>query len=614
MSTRPLALVSLCAVLAVLLGVAAVGGCASIGRGEDGATGDGDAGPAFGNDEGGAGTVSQGGGTQPPPDVDGGTCMPDATPGPGPVQRLCVHFGSDDNECDGHHDLQGFPANGADGNGFDDNCNGLVDEGCTCTAPGSTKDCYLVPASQTVAGVPAGWCAQNSKGTMDCTGIEFPKWSGNCRGAQPPYSDDICAPGDFDCDGKEQNSKAKDCSKCEPGTVACPTTPLETAPFPDPANLPLKVDAAGWFTSSQDVGQATNWKWTLRGGDCDNILPHVTFGMYTSNVAQGAPLGVESKTLGTSGKEHGRVATAPALTSSFFPAFSLSGDYLVTGEFDLRGQHYACTQKIEVRAPGLRAEACWDTVSAGVDLDLHMAKVSGTYGCTRKGWADTCEDASSTSLNEDCYYGNCTSGGFGGGSGPNWYPPATTNTCIGWGSKASGNCYNPRLDIDTNGGGACGALQPDPNADDTSALGSFCGPENINVDEPGDGDKFAVSLNYFAGSPVSKGHVNIYCNGARVLASGYDPVTGGDFPHLVSAGGDGGNPGDMWKVAMVTTHVQNGTLSCDVATTQSTTPSAQRDGSKAYCVDNNPANGANSTKWMTKTGALPATANDLCFH
>src|SRR5215831_18817127 len=124
------------------------------------------------------------------------SCTPDAG-GPGPVTRVCM--GATNNECDGKHDLPGFAANGTGGNGFDDDCDGLVDEGCECVAPGITKDCYLVPASQTAAGSPVGWCAQNSKGTVDCikNSNEFNgTWSGQCRGAQPPFPDDICAKGD----------------------------------------------------------------------------------------------------------------------------------------------------------------------------------------------------------------------------------------------------------------------------------------------------------------------------------------------------------------------------------------------------------------------------------
>ncbi|MFI5302647.1 MAG: hypothetical protein ACHREM_31550, partial [Polyangiales bacterium] len=81
-----------------------------------------------------------------------------------------------------------------------------------------------------------------------------------------------------DCDGRDQNARAQDCS-CKPGTVMCPTMPVQTVPYPPPAALPLKIDAAGWFTQPSDVSQAMNWKWTLSGGDCDNILPHPTLGM-----------------------------------------------------------------------------------------------------------------------------------------------------------------------------------------------------------------------------------------------------------------------------------------------------------------------------------------------
>ena len=53
------------------------------------------------------------------------------------------------------------------------------------------------------------------------------------------------------------------------------------------------------------------------------------------------------------------MATAPTVTSSVYPAFSLSGDYLLTGSFTLSGTQYTCSVKIQVRAPGIRAEGCW---------------------------------------------------------------------------------------------------------------------------------------------------------------------------------------------------------------------------------------------------------------
>ncbi|MDF2698000.1 MAG: hypothetical protein K0S65_6383, partial [Labilithrix sp.] len=237
------------------------------------------------------------------PPVDGSSCVPDAG-GPGPVGRVCLP--PTDNECDGYHDIPTYPQNGAGGNGFDDDCDGLVDEGCTCNGAGLTKPCYLVPASQTFGGLPVGWCAQNSKGTVDCVKptTEFEgTWSGQCRGAQPPFADDFCANGDFNCDGKDQNSTANDCS-CKGDQVQCPTDPIVMKPFPSPSDLPMKIDAAGWFVNGGNVASATNWKWTLRGGDCDNILHHPTFAMFPTPDGTGNTAGSQVNTLGTSGKEH----------------------------------------------------------------------------------------------------------------------------------------------------------------------------------------------------------------------------------------------------------------------------------------------------------------------
>jgi len=64
-------------------------------------------------------------------------------------------------------------------NGFDDNLDGQVDEGCGC-APGQTQECYPGPASSEV-------CAY---GEQTCRGDgELSSW-GPCRGAMGPPCDD----------------------------------------------------------------------------------------------------------------------------------------------------------------------------------------------------------------------------------------------------------------------------------------------------------------------------------------------------------------------------------------------------------------------------------------
>jgi len=551
--------------------------------------------------------------------VDATGCVePDAAAAAPPLKHTCIIYpaGADDNnECDGHHDPPApYPANGSMGNGFDDNCNGLVDEGCSCDNVGTTKPCYLVPASQTENCLPVGWCATNSKGTVACAqqGEGAPTWSGVCRGAQPPYAADVCAAGDFNCDGAQENAPGG-CA-CKVATITCPTMPLTTVPYPPPGALPLEVNAASWFSDPAEVSQATNWKWSMTGGDCDNILPFPTFAIYSSAVGTGSPINTTSTTLGMSGKEHGTVATGAGL-SAIFPAFSLSGDYLLTASWELNGQPYTCTLQVDVRAPGLRAEACWDTEKDGDDLDLHMAKVNGFTQCaTTHAWSDL----ACMSANEDCFYEECYAGFGGVGDTVNWgFPTSAATACTGWGSQSTGTtCGNPRLDRDANGlSGTCDPTVNNPNGG--GLIGPFCGPENINLDAPANGDQYAVAVRFYNQSGTTNPHVHsdIYCNGERILSSGYDPVAGNNFPQLATPGQD--STGDMWKVATVTTTVTGGVLSCTVLPTQSKVANPTLDGpTTAYCVDDAQKNTSQSQEFLTQGGGVPSAtvATALCFH
>ena len=560
--------------------------------------------------------------------VDATGCVADAGPaGPGPLKHTCIIYpaGADDgNECDGHHDPPApFPANGSMGNGFDDNCNGLVDEGCSCDNVGTTKPCYLVPATQSQDGLPVGWCATNSVGTVACQqqGEGSPTWNGTCRGAQPPYANDVCAPGDFNCDGKAENPTGESCA-CKTAVITCPTAPVLTVPYPPPTALPLEVNAASWFSDPSAVSQATNWVWSMTGGDCDNILPYPTFGLYPTADGSGTPVGATSTTLGMSGMEHGWTTTGSTVTSSVYPAFSLSGDYVLQASWTLDGTNYTCTVQVQVRAPGLRAEACWDTEKNGDDLDLHMAKINGfeTNCATSHAWSDI----ACASAEEDCFYSDCYAGlGSADTVTSHWgFTTSPIANCKGWGSQTTGAaCGNPRLDRDANGlSGICSATSKNPN--NGSLFGPFCGPENINIDAPADGDQYAVGVRFYTkNSPANLNphvHADIYCNGARILAAGYDPIAGTNFPQLITAGEDG-NPsmnegGDMWEIGLVTTSITGGVLTCTVVPTQSQVADAARDGTTAYCVDNATLNGGTSQEFLTSGGGVPANANALCFH
>lgn len=532
--------------------------------------------------------------------VDDGGCGP-IMPGNPPFPRDCAPRTT--NECASTTDtfltsrgVDPSRLNGQQGNGFDDDCDGLVDEGCACAQGGLTKDCWLVPATQVDPNTsqPVGWCTTNAKGSLDCAGTEILNWSGVCRGAQRPQVYDSCGPGDFDCDGLAGNNQIAGCN-C-PTQVECPTAPLVLAPFPNPGALP-RIDGTQWIKDAAMRAMATNWTWTVLGGDCDNVLPFPTFALYSQAASSPATrIGTRTPVRFDMTSMPNRYVAAPnepliSIQANrgnmpnpgvVHPAFGLSGDYLVQGEFTLMGQRYVCTQRVEVRAPGIRAELCWDTVG-GTDIDLHLARLQGVC-TTPQGWNTQC--AANNGV-QDCYYGDASGCRDRSLSPPNWgYPDSPQSACIGWGSRRRAGirqgCTNPRLDSDNV---SCFRGEQDPTSS------GFCAPENINVDAPRDGDRFVIGVNHYSGAQDSKPHVNVYCNGRRVLSVGYNPATQQQWPVLRSPGAD--QNGDLWTAALVTANVMNGQLtSCAVTPIPSRHADPTRDGPAAMpgggnglCVD-----------------------------
>jgi hypothetical protein len=392
------------------------------------------------------------------------------------------------------------------------------------------------------------------------------------------------------------------------------------------------------------------------GGDCDNVLPHPTFAIYaqTNSTAMNARKGTRAPVKFDANANPARyVATAGEHLISIqaanygngvaggqvYPAFGLSGDYIVQGEFDLNGQHYACTQKVEVRAPGIRAELCWDTVggasgspTGGNDIDLHFAQLQykkGPATCPTHGWDITCPLGNTY---EDCYW-DPSSGCRDNSSspGPDWgYAQSQDSACIGWSSKRAKpdattlGCTNPRLDKDNV---TCNSSIDDPTSTD------FCGPENINLDNPNDGESFAIAVNHYEQHAVNLGdtsnakpHVNLYCNGVRVVSVGYNPVTGQtSFPLLNNGGYD--STGDYWIVGTIKTHVTNGQItSCDVAPIPSHNPDPVRDGATQVCVESTLNGSTPSYKYTDHSfvehtalqgvanGSIPTQPAQWCKH
>lgn len=645
-------------------GSAAGGGLSGTGGGE--VTGGG--GGAGGS--GGGGTVSTGGGfggagggdpfEEDAGQIDAGVPVDDGGCGPimagnPPFPRECAPGTT--NECGGAADTfltsRGVAAarlNGNQGNGYDDDCDGLVDEGCICLQGGTTKDCFLVPATQIDPNTsqPVGWCTTNAKGSVDCSGTEITTWSGVCRGAQRPQVYDSCAPGDFDCDGLSGNNQIAGCN-C-PTSVECPTTPLVLAPFPNPSTLP-QIDGTQWIKDVAMRGMATDWTWTVLGGDCDNVLPWPTFALYTqanSGVA-GARVGSRTPVRFDMAATPARYVAAPGQplisiqaargnapgAGVVHPAFGLSGDYLVQGEFTLRGTKYVCTQRVEVRAPGIRAELCWDTVGdqalGGNDVDLHFARLQGTC-TTPQGWNDVCQTGGLSGPVQDCYYMGASGCRDGSPNPPRWgYADSAATACLGWSSRRQPGrqgCTNPRLDADNV---ECDKTQQDPTNP------AFCGPENINLDNPNNADTFVVGVNHYGnkgGTPNAKPHVNVYCNGRRVLSVGYNPATSQQWPLLRTPGAD--DNGDFWTAATVRANVTNGQLtSCDVTPIPSRHADPTRDGPVAMpgagngsCVDSrmNQTPAPNQFSFTTRrfidnattqggaVGTRPATTASWCKH
>lgn len=551
-------------------------------------------------------------------------CLPDGGAYvSGPYGRRCAVATT--NECDGNGDSNPKFPNGRFGNGYDDDCDGKVDEGCLCDdahPAGTTKRCSLASPSQIDPATmqPAGWCKENSLGTVRCvsTGVEFAPslWDGECRGAQPPFADDVCAPGDFDCDGKEVNSRTQDCA-CKVG-VHCPTEPFVTKPFPDPTKL-MAVDGSTWPVGG--AANASNWKWTVIGGDCDNILPHPTFAVYGQPraVAGGPRLSsnVPQTGLGTTGNQHGFVVGPGANVGPvIYPAFALSGDYLATGEWDSPDGHHSCTVKVQVRSPGLRVEMCWDHMPQ--DVDLHLARLQNPVKCAHgsHGWFATCANDES---GDDCYY-EPDSGCRGFSTNPSsWgYARSPDTACHGWGSKRTDPCDNPRLDVDNV---FCDPDTADPLSRDGDEFG-FCTAENINLDNPKNGDRFMVGVDYYNNilSDSPHPHVNIYCNGERRLAFGFDPtaIPPKTFPRLLKTGRN--TSGDLWEVATVEARVDDaGVLEdCLITPVHSRVPRPDRDGSTDMCVDTNPHNSPTlngAERWQfNAAGTYPATADEFCWH
>jgi hypothetical protein len=285
------------------------------------------------------------------------------------------------------------------GNGLDDNCNGQVDEGCSCT-PGAVQPCFLGPPGRRNVGA----CQD---GTQRCQGSgEFGAW-GPCMGGISP-TPEACDTVDNNCNGCIDDNPI--C--CRPD-IMCPAPGAlpEAQPYND-----YVVNGAMFFP-----GPTMAWRWTVTGGPCDQLLQS------------------------TAGQVSYTLSGASTPTVTFHP--TLSGDYIFTMTVtDANGVQHSCMFLVHVRGPGLRVELCWDT-TGNADVDLHLHRPG-----TTTPWFTTTLTGTPTNTNaDDCYYFNCKATTFA--ARPSWgYANSNVGECSGspegaqW--QSLGYCANPRLDID----------------------------------------------------------------------------------------------------------------------------------------------------------------------
>jgi hypothetical protein len=426
------------------------------------------------------------------------------------------------------------------GNGIDDNCDGVVDEICSCT-PGDVKKCFLGPPGKRGVG-------QCTDGSMTCQGAEFGSW-GPCKGSIGP-SPEVCDKLDNDCNG------CADDGLCCGGILSCPGPgDPRIAPVQPYTDVSLKGEL--FF-----FGSAASWSWTVVGGPCDQLFATTT----------GSPP-QQSFTLTGANMQDATVH------------FTLSGDYTVTMTVvGTDGNTYTCTWVQHVAGPGVRFELCWDKQGpspTGADLDLHVHR-SGTT----TAWFGKQQGANQTINPDDCYYYNCKASEYPviplfSPPPPNWgYTNSPIAACIGspegttW-MSGLGACANPRLDIDN-----------------VSDVGK---PENTNIDNPKNADSFRALVHYYGQDGVTSSNtleehpmVNIYCGG--VLKATY-----GQAPNTLSCAagsntcfnnGAGWNTGQMWRVADVAAIVNAAGVTTDCTVTAIHPPGTM---SGYYVTNNNTA-------------------------
>ncbi|MBO7126012.1 hypothetical protein J6W78_00525 [bacterium] len=358
--------------------------------------------------------------------------------------------------------------------GLDNDCDGIVDEGCFCEV-GQTQSCFTGEPNKRNIGICQDGMQTCEVGPDGKTGT----W-GDCVGAIGPKRD-ICDNADNDCNG------CIDDNLCCAPPIDCGYDIGTALPFTDKI-----IDGTQIYDRDRlfNDAETAHWEWTLTKGPCDIVLNKTSF--TTKGAATSA---------GLSGSGAASTTVSGTGLSWFKVNFQLSGTYLLHLKVTrTNGEVYECEWPLKVISDGLRIELCWDKTGAhesgGYDLDLHLGK----NGVTKyeeieedDGW-DTYTTIYPWGAGSACFYGNCR-------NNDEW-------NVVGWGYADTASGKNPRLDIDN--------------------INTAGEPENINLDNPKNGDTFRVLVHTYPWDDYSSSTgthpvLNVYCGGTLRATYGVSP-------------------------------------------------------------------------------------------
>jgi hypothetical protein len=387
--------------------------------------------------------------------------------------------------------------------GLDDNCNGVVDEGCPCT-PGAVHWCFKGdPSYRNKPG-----CFD---GTMTCS--EIGQWNA-CTGGVHDTATDKCFANNPSCHAITAVPGAKVDLHTGTGTFSAGAVPGSES-----------------YTVSCPAGVS----------QCPAVIP---LSSYTP-IQSGEYTVTYTKMV--AGNPNPAACTFPLIVGARGLRVELSWEHpAVTGtsgvDLDLHVHEPPCTTNGDPCTGA--AQCCSASCTAGV---------CGSGGCQPNGAACTgaaaccsglctggaCAEApippwSIAGAPQDCTWSSCTISSIQmyPKSAPHWFPdtnmqPAPCNWDIQtsplspdnlcyndprgagvlWQSADMG-CHNPRSDIDNK---QCDISVTDPNSS------SWCGPENVNVDYPPASAWFRVGVHYYRSYGLNYDvhpEIKIFCNGA----------------------------------------------------------------------------------------------------